>query len=267
MAPKTDSIINQTIQAVILSALSNVLAQLIQITRSTSHHPFDFSRLFQFVLFTALNTPPNILWQGYIEEAFPAYTIQPHVRHYQRSSRAEDFSELKTPSPLENKTGAYERKTAREDVKQWEDSKQQWTEEVTMERRLDIRNTAWKFGLDQTVGALVNTMIFVSAMAGLRGEGWNGALKHMREVRIAYSLSLFWPSANGKGHSTSHACRLQTLANRIDSKFYRHSSRTTCGVWKFGWGGVGHFLKSFHRSLMKCWFIRQWLCGLIDVAL
>lgn len=106
------------------------------------------------------------------------------MRHYKRTTRAEDFSELKTPSPLEDDTGRYERKAAREDVDRWDEGRQQWTESVSVERRLSVRNTLWKFGLDQTVGALVNTVIFVAAMAGFRGEGWEGAMRHVRQVRV-----------------------------------------------------------------------------------
>lgn len=39
------------------------------------------------------------------------------------------------------------------------------------QKKLNIRNTAIKFGLDQTIGALANTVLFIAGMAALRGEG------------------------------------------------------------------------------------------------
>lgn len=183
MAPSLSLILRQTVQAVLLSGIANTLAQLIQITRSPIHQSFNFQRLLQYLIFVVLNTPPNILWQAFLEDCFPGTTMQPHVRHYQRSTRAEDFSDLKEPSPLEDEKGEYERKAAKQDLAKWEDDKKQWTEEVKLEPRFDVKNTAWKFALDQTIGALVNTVIFVAGMAGLRGEGWKSAIDHIRLVR------------------------------------------------------------------------------------
>lgn len=120
--------------------------------------------------------------------------------HYKKSTRASDFTDLASPSPLETEKGEDERKAAQEvgwmtvsgdhakepnvkqELKRWESTRDEWTEEVKYEPHLDWRNTLTKFGLDQTLGALVNTIIFVGGMAGLRGEGWDGAVMHIRQV-------------------------------------------------------------------------------------
>lgn len=50
---------------------------------------------------------------------------------------------------------------------------------------LNKRNTAIKFTLDQTIGAAVNTVLFLGGMALLRGQPWDEAVRQCREG--------FWP--------------------------------------------------------------------------
>ena len=77
----------------------------------------NFVPIAQFVFFTFLTCPPNILWQQYMESKFPGYTY--------------DFYGTLS---------------------------------------LDRINTAKKLILDQTVGAMVNTALFLSGMAALKGK-------------------------------------------------------------------------------------------------
>ena len=133
--PTTSQIVRQTTQAIFLSLLSNLLAQLITLSQSTHHQALNFRSFFEFAVFAALNTPPNILWQAFLEDTFPAYTSRSKVVHYQRSTHAEDFSDLKEPSPLETEEGEEERKAAKDELERWEESKGDWTEEVQTETR------------------------------------------------------------------------------------------------------------------------------------
>ena len=79
--------------------------------------------LAQFVIFTFISCPPNILWQEYLEYKVPGQTL--------------------TPSS---------------------------STDTIYEKQLDIPNTLRKFLFDQTLGAFVNTLAFVAAMAAFKGR-------------------------------------------------------------------------------------------------
>lgn len=111
------NVIISTLQAASLAGLSNLLAQIIQAYRSDKPLTFDYTTLLQFVVFSLLATPPNILWQEYLEEKFPADHIDERGQ-----------------------------------------------------KRLHKGNTAIKFGLDQTLGAIVNGYLFIAGIGALKGK-------------------------------------------------------------------------------------------------
>ena len=87
-----------------------------------------------FVLFNFLSCPPNVLWQEYLEEQFPAYTT--------------DFDGKK---------------------------------------RLNKTNTAKKFALDQTLGATVNTLLFIAVMSAFKGKDGKAIIRDCQ--RVCFSMS------------------------------------------------------------------------------
>lgn len=141
------NLVKLTFQAVLLSCLSNVLAQIIGCYKAQVFHlpchakclrierssqkslTLDLVSLFQFVLFTVISCPPNILWQQFLEDRFPAYTFRkaPKVKA--------DDDQVKSG-----------------------------------EMGLDVPNTCKKFALDQTIGAAFNTVMFIVAIGLLKGK-------------------------------------------------------------------------------------------------
>ena len=113
----TSVVVNSTIQAAALAGLSNLLAQGIQAYRTDQPLSLDYGALLQFVVFSLIATPPNVLWQEYLEEKFPADQI--------------DEKGIK---------------------------------------RLHKCNTAVKFVLDQTLGAIMNSFFFVAGIGALKGK-------------------------------------------------------------------------------------------------
>jgi len=109
--------INSTIQAASLAGLSNLVAQIIQAYRTDKPLSFDYVTLLQFVVFSLLATPPNIVWQEYLEEKFPADQVGEKGN-----------------------------------------------------KRLHKGNTAVKFVLDQTLGAAINSYLFVAGIGALKGK-------------------------------------------------------------------------------------------------
>ncbi|KAG9615961.1 MFS general substrate transporter, partial [Aureobasidium melanogenum] len=69
-----EPIVKATIQAAILSAISNTLAQLISCHRAGHGYSLDTGPLVTFVTFSLLSCPPNYLWQSWLESTFPGYT-------------------------------------------------------------------------------------------------------------------------------------------------------------------------------------------------
>lgn len=86
--------------------------------------------ILQFVVFTLLTCPPNILWQQFIETKFPGYTV-----------------------------------------------------DLSGQLSLDRVNTAKKVVLDQTVGAMVNTALFISGMGLLKGRNRKIIVRDVERVR------------------------------------------------------------------------------------
>ncbi|KAI7117867.1 hypothetical protein KC352_g33704, partial [Hortaea werneckii] len=67
-------VLRATVQAGILSALSNIIGQLITCYKSHVPYTINPTELFQFTLFSVLACPPNFLWQSWLEGSFPGYT-------------------------------------------------------------------------------------------------------------------------------------------------------------------------------------------------
>ena len=60
-----------------------------------------------------------------------------------------------------------------------------------MERKLDVKNTAIKFGLDQTLGAIFNNSAFLVAIRLMRGGSLESCITALREVRSSICFVTF----------------------------------------------------------------------------
>ncbi|KAL1848153.1 hypothetical protein Daus18300_013685 [Diaporthe australafricana] len=125
------SIVSATAQSAVLSATSNILAQAITAYRSDKQFVVDWVPVFQFFLFTVVSTPPNFLWQDFLESTFPSTKTVP-------SSEAIKSASLSNEKELDREA----------------------REGKLVETKLDVSHTIIKFVLDQTIGAAVNTLIF-----------------------------------------------------------------------------------------------------------
>ena len=107
----------------------------------------DFVPLFQFVVFTLISCPPNILWQELLEATFPGYTYQSAPK-----AKVDDHDQSRE---AEKGSGGM---------------------------KLNVANTCKKFVLDQTVGATVNTLLFIVAIGALKGRDVNTILGDCQKV-------------------------------------------------------------------------------------
>ena len=55
---------------------------------------------------------------------------------------------------------------------------------VETEGGLDIRNTAIKFAIDQTLGASFNTVFYIAVMGALKGLRGNAIIEAVKDVRL-----------------------------------------------------------------------------------
>lgn len=155
-------IVIATMQSAVINAVSNIVAQAI--TAQRSHHPLviDWVPVLQFFVWGCVNTPPNFMWQDFLESTFPAYHLQPTQAAITSASAGND-TELDKEAD----------------------------EGRLVEPRLNKTNTAIKTLLDQTVGAAVNTLLFsmfmggvTAAMAHRASQGFAGP-----EKGVAFLLS------------------------------------------------------------------------------
>ncbi|KAL9092831.1 MAG: hypothetical protein Q9165_004249 [Trypethelium subeluteriae] len=192
--PSIPPIVNATLQAVVFSATSNIIAQALTAYQKDKPFALDTVALTQFVLFSILSTPPNFLWQEWLEDTFPGHTASaPSTKPKQEpkemtrvfTTSSGEVIERKILSRPPSPSAAEEKKTL-----------------ATVEARtnspsskLNIRNTAYKFLLDQTVGALLNTIGFIAglgALQGKTGEQLSAAIKKESVPMIVAGYKL-WP--------------------------------------------------------------------------
>ncbi|EGU73128.1 hypothetical protein FOXB_16363 [Fusarium oxysporum f. sp. conglutinans Fo5176] len=70
---KSSPLVLVTLQSVVLAATSNLLAQMLMAYRLNKPISVDWMPVSQFIMWTAVSTPPNYLWQDYLENKFPGY--------------------------------------------------------------------------------------------------------------------------------------------------------------------------------------------------
>ncbi|KAF7165461.1 hypothetical protein CNMCM6106_001619 [Aspergillus hiratsukae] len=119
-----------TLQAALLNAGSNVLAQGIKAWRDQTPFELDLQALFQFTTCAFVLSPLTFVWLEGLESRLPGFSDDTSVNN----STAE-------------KNGSKQGK-----------------------QRLNLKNTVAKVVIDQTVGAAINTVAFIMTMGLLRGQ-------------------------------------------------------------------------------------------------
>ncbi|RHZ73357.1 hypothetical protein CDV55_108428 [Aspergillus turcosus] len=119
-----------TLQAALVNAGSNVLAQGIKAWRDQTPFELDLQALFQFTTCAFVLSPLTFVWLEGLESRLPGFS--------------EDTSAAKSTA---EKNGSKQGK-----------------------QRLNLKNTVAKVVIDQTVGAAINTVAFIMTMGLLRGQ-------------------------------------------------------------------------------------------------
>ncbi|GAB7363211.1 hypothetical protein MBLNU230_g3493t1 [Neophaeotheca triangularis] len=175
-------IVRATAQSCVLSALSNILGQLIACWQSKVPYSIDPVELGQFVLFSFMACPPNFLWQGWLEAQFPGYTSE--LSPTQKERLVDDTVRGgSTATDSKNSNGSTRKRGKETDAAMTSTSTD--PNPVQAKKKLNIKNTGIKFALDQTLGAGVNTVMFIAGIGLLRGKSLEAAYYAV--------VQQFWP--------------------------------------------------------------------------
>lgn len=243
-------IVKSTLQACALSGLSNFLAQVIRSHRSgvctlldiglrAVHKayqkfvqaPFilDIHDLLRFVTFSMIMCPFNVLWQSWLESRFPAYTDDLVLPGKEIQSPESDLSDRHGEAMVTMGNSAS-------------------SKEKPLARRLNIRNTAFKFVLDQSVGAAVNVRILLFTATSLTAANKCNALD--------YSLHCWYrsPPRSRLGFCAlrcanqilaDDVCRPEAVACCKHRELHHvEEARATYAIWLCSWAVLGHLLVS-----------------------
>ncbi|KAF2772647.1 hypothetical protein EJ03DRAFT_189473 [Teratosphaeria nubilosa] len=176
-------IVKAAVQAATLSAISNILGQLITCYQSNTPVHINTTHLTHFVLFSLLSTPPNYLWQAWLEAQFPGYTpsLPPAAKEQLLDEAVTSSSSATSAGDTRQRAAATEQEKSTGTINK--DSLA--TQPSETKSKLHVANTAAKFALDQTLGAGVNTLLFIAGIALLRGQSWQAVQEQVR--------AKFWP--------------------------------------------------------------------------
>ncbi|RAH66804.1 uncharacterized protein BO66DRAFT_380611 [Aspergillus aculeatinus CBS 121060] len=179
------------IQSTFLNAIANLLAQVIdQYHRGKPFH-LNPTALLQFLIYGLLSVLPNFLWQRFLESRFPGFpswrrrwwssaltttttTIPGTSSTPTTTKAAPPKGEVCIPIPgfipifPENTTTKAKDKAKDQDPKRQAGSN-------------GVRNFLAKFLLDQTVGSVMNIVLFVVLINLLKGVGWAACWGLVRE--------------------------------------------------------------------------------------
>ncbi|KAF2152749.1 hypothetical protein K461DRAFT_321713 [Myriangium duriaei CBS 260.36] len=157
-------------QSTLLASLSNISAQILNHHLYSASKPFSFS-LPELLRFAALNiivAPPNFLWQAWLERNFPAYPP--------RSGGGIELAER----------GEVNEKKL-DDRPEGDEGKFNWG------------NTIRKWVLDcWTLGAVFNTLAFLTIMGAMKGKGGEEILAAVRKDTVPIIVAGYkvWPLAS-----------------------------------------------------------------------
>ncbi|RJE26123.1 hypothetical protein PHISCL_01566 [Aspergillus sclerotialis] len=133
-----------TLQAAVINAGSNILAQGITAVRDEKQFQLDLQALLQFTTCAFIVSPMTFLWLEGLESYFPGNSEEKDVKENRSKSKSKD-----TGSP-----------------------------------KLNIKNTIAKIVIDQIIGGAWNTVLFIATMGMLRGMEYEAILEQIRNVRV-----------------------------------------------------------------------------------
>ncbi|RHZ55919.1 uncharacterized protein CDV56_101399 [Aspergillus thermomutatus] len=153
------------IQSTILNAISNILAQIIDQHKKDGPFTLNTLALLQFITYAIIIVPINFSWQKYLEARWPGFPGR-RLAPSAASTGAEAGAVVVTVDPGD--LLPVKEKEEKHGAARW-----RW--------RSGPRNFAMKFFLDQTVGSVMNILLFIVLINVLKGVGWRRIGELVRE--------------------------------------------------------------------------------------
>ncbi|KAF7122679.1 hypothetical protein CNMCM5793_000789 [Aspergillus hiratsukae] len=158
------------LQSTLLNALSNILAQIIAQRKKTGPFTLNTLALVQFLTYAVIIVPINFSWQKYLEARWPGFpgrrgaTIAATVAAT-AEAKAGDVVVTVDPGDLLPVKEKEEKQLV--PVSSW-----RWRSGARWRSRSGLGNFLMKFILDQTVGSVMNILLFIVLINLLKGVGW-----------------------------------------------------------------------------------------------
>ncbi|KAM0095215.1 hypothetical protein ACP6JD_001430 [Aspergillus fumigatus] len=165
------------IQSTLLNALSNILAQIIAQHKKDGPFTLNTLALLQFLTYAIIIVPINFSWQKYLEARWPGFP----GRKGRSTPTAVAGAEAKTGAvvvtvesadllPVKEKVEEKQRVSA---ARPRPRSRWRWRSRSRLRSRSGLGNFLMKFVLDQTVGSVMNILLFIVLINVLKGVGWS----------------------------------------------------------------------------------------------
>jgi hypothetical protein len=155
--------VSSCILALLIDCCSNIIAQRLKAYKNDVPFVFDHVLFSQFFIFGAIGGPVNFYWQGWLERAFPGW------KTVKRSREATHLEMEKEGASLRLREegavdGGLKDKVEEVKVRDWWNVFRKWfTDCITM-------------------GALLNTTLFLVVMGVLKGKSWPVIASDLRTV-------------------------------------------------------------------------------------
>ncbi|KAF1994167.1 integral membrane protein-like protein [Amniculicola lignicola CBS 123094] len=179
---KLPPLVSSSLLAIGIDACSNIIAQRLKAWSTSAPFVFDRVLFFQFICMAAIGAPINFYWQNWLEKAFPGWKMVT----LKRDGVAADISLEEKDKFMNLHAGGVG----------------EWDEERQVEDQVRVRNW-WnifkKWFTDCiTMGALINTTLFLVVMGILKGKASAQIGLDLRKEMfpIIWASYKVWPIAN-----------------------------------------------------------------------
>ncbi|RHZ51101.1 hypothetical protein CDV55_100918 [Aspergillus turcosus] len=172
------------IQSTLLNAVSNILAQIIAQRKKTGPFTLNTLALLQFLTYAVIIVPINFSWQKYLEARWPGKgfgfgrgsataTATATAEAKAGSGAGAVVVTVEDPRDLDlDLLPVKEKEEKRVPVSSWR-WRWRWRRSRSRARsRSGLGNFLMKFILDQTVGSVMNILLFIVLINMLKGVGW-----------------------------------------------------------------------------------------------
>ncbi|KAJ5339327.1 hypothetical protein N7541_011277 [Penicillium brevicompactum] len=151
------------VQATILNAISNILAQLIDQRNNKGPFTLNLLALAQFLIYGIIIVPPNFYWQRALEARYPGF---PSRAEFKDAFSARRLKSLFSPRAwLSLFSSKHDDSLPSHDKEKEKHAR--WTPRA---QTSGLRCFLMKFFFDQTLASITNIVLFVAIINLLKGE-------------------------------------------------------------------------------------------------